>query len=132
MTQKQTQQSNTAEEIKLTVLKYCTDILSGVIPSGLPLRNAVSRFKRDILETGENTWVMNWELVVNVVKFIAKLKHFTGIHAKKPFVLMPWQLFIVANLYGFIMPDGTRRFQTAYLEMARKQGKTALVAALSL
>jgi phage terminase large subunit-like protein len=41
-------------------------------------------------------------------------------------------LFIIANLYGWYHKDGTRRFQTAYVEVARKNGKTALVAALAL
>lgn len=45
----------------------------------------------------------------------------------------PGEQFIIANLYGFYW-KGTekRRFQTAYIEVARKNGKTAFVAALGL
>lgn len=108
---------------------YCQDVISGVIPSGVHLRNAVTRFSSDIASL---KWHFDEAKVNKVIKFIAKLKHFTGKHVKQHFVLEPWQVFIIANLYGFYNEDGTRRFQTCYLEMARKQGKTALVAALSL
>lgn len=111
--------------------KYCDDILTGVIPSGLLLKKAVERYRRDIAVAGSNTWNFREDKVKKVVESIATLKHFTGSCNGKPFILEPWQLFIIANLYGFYTPDGNRRFQTAYLEMARKQGKTALVAALA-
>jgi phage terminase large subunit-like protein len=115
-----------------TVMTYTEDILSGKIPSGIHLKNAVSRFIADLHKDEENGWYFSESSFVKVVNFIHKLKHFTGEHSGKRFELQPWQLFIIANLYGFINKDGSRRFQTAYLEMARKQGKTALVAALSL
>ena len=108
--------------------KYCDDVLSGKISSGVNLRNSVKRY----LEDRKNGWVWREDKVEKVVKFIHKLKHFTGKHAGKHFELKPWQAFIIANLYGFYNKDGSRRFQTAYLEMARKQGKTALVSALAL
>lgn len=111
------------------VYKYCDDILSGQLLSGIHTRNAVIRFKKDLLRTD---LVFNPIAATKVIDFIAQLKHFTGSHVNKPFILTPWQQFIVANLYGFYNLDGTRRFQTAYLEMARKQGKTALVAALAI
>jgi len=116
------------------VNNYCEDILSGKIPSGLHTRNAVERFLGDLksIKDDSNRWYFDEGAVEQVVTFISKLKHFAGKYAGKPFILEPWQLFIVANLYGFYNLDGTRRFQTAYLEMARKQGKTALVAALAL
>jgi len=107
--------------------KYCDDVLSGAIPSGMNLRNAVKRY----LEDRKNGWKWREDKVEEVVKFIHKLKHFTGSYANKAFKLRPWQSFIVANIYGFYNKSGSRRFQTAYLEMARKQGKTALWAALA-
>jgi len=109
--------------------QYITDIQSGTIPSGVHLRNAVTRFTSDLKS---DKWTFDEAAVNKVIKFISKLKHFTGRHAGKYFVLEPWQVFIIANIYGFYNPDGSRRFQTCYLEMSRKQGKTALAAALSL
>jgi len=112
--------------------QYCNDVKSGIIPAGLHLKNAIIRFQQDMLNLDENGWLYREESVNKVIDFIGKLKHFTGKYAGKSFKLEPWQVFIVANLYGFYNFDGSRRFQTAYLEMARKQGKTALVAALAL
>ena len=108
---------------------YCSDVLNDRIPSGIHLKNAVTRFNNDY---DNPKWHFDEKAVNKVIKFIAKLKHFTGRHAGKHFILQPWQVFIIANLYGFYRDNGSRRFRTAYLEMARKQGKTALVAALSL
>lgn len=107
--------------------KYVDDVLTGNIPSGIHLRNACKRY----LEDRKNGWVWKEDEVEKVVKFIHKARHFTGRYVDKPFKLEPWQQFIIANLYGFYNKDGARRFQTAYLEMARKQGKTALAAILA-
>ena len=71
--------------------------------------------------------------VQQILTFISQLKHFTGKHSGKHFRLEAWQLFIIANIYGFYWA-GTeqRRFQTVYIEVGRKNGKTALAAALAL
>ena len=110
--------------------KYCSDVTSGRIACGINERNAVKRFISDM--TGRKKWDFREYAVLKVVDFVAQLKHFEGVHAGSPFLLEPWQLFIIANLYGFYGSDGFRRFQTAYIEVARKNGKTALVAAISL
>lgn len=75
----------------------------------------------------------NAKAVDKVVHFISKLKHFTGNHNGKPFTLQPWQFFIICSIYGFYRKeDDTRLVRNAYIEVARKNGKTALVAALCL
>ena len=57
------------------------------------------------------------------VSFIQCLKHTKGIWAGKPFELMPWQEQIVRDLFGVIKPNGYRQFNTAYVEISKKQGK---------
>jgi len=112
------------------VEKYCQDINSGKIPSGIHVRNAVKRFQEDLKR---NDFEFKTHTADVVIDFISQLKHFTGKHDGNPFVLEPWQQFIIANLYGFYWKgSGQRRFQTAYIEVARKNGKTALSAALGL
>lgn len=49
-----------------------------------------------------------------------------------PFILQPWQKFIVESLFGWKREDGTRRFRTAYIEVPRKNGKTELAAGIAL
>ena len=66
-------------------------------------------------------------------KFISKLKHFTGAHNGKPFELLPYQLWIVANIFGFYHKETDKRVVNyAYIELARKNGKTAFIGAILL
>ena len=67
-----------------------------------------------------------------VVQFINQLRHTKGEWYNKPFQLLPWQENIIRNLFGIIKPNGYRQLTTAYVEIAKKQGKTELGAALAL
>lgn len=64
--------------------------------------------------------------------FFAFLRHSKGEWAREPLVLEPWQAFYVATLFGWLRADGTRRFRSSYLEVARKNGKSTLAAGLGL
>jgi len=67
------------------------------------------------------------------VNFISKLRHYKGKDNKKPFKLLPYQLWIVASIFGFYHKDTEKRvIKYVYCELARKQGKTALMAAICL
>jgi len=103
--------------------EYISDINTGKIASGVHVKNAVKRFEADYLR---DDLEFREDKVQRVIEVISKLKHFTGKHKGKVFMPEPWQLFITANLYGFYF-KGTnqRRFQNAYIEIARKNGKTA-------
>jgi len=46
--------------------------------------------------------------------------------------LAPWQRFWLATLFGWKRADGTRRFRTSYLEVARKNGKSTMLAGVGL
>lgn len=67
--------------------------------------------------------------------FIHKLPHTKGKWAQKrqKIKLSPWQLFIVASIFGWRRKkDGYRRFRDIYLEIPRKNGKSVLAAAIGL
>ncbi len=49
-----------------------------------------------------------------------------------PFVLQPWQKFIVGSLFGWKGPDGFRRFRTAYCEVGKGAGKSPMAAGVGL
>lgn len=55
-----------------------------------------------------------------------------GERAAQTFKLLEWQRAFVGNLYGWLRPDGTRRYRQAHLLVPRKAGKTELAAALAL
>jgi phage terminase large subunit-like protein len=58
--------------------------------------------------------------------------HSKGEWAGMPFVLLDWQRDWIMRLYGWRRLDGTRRFRSAYLEVAKKNGKSTLIAGLTL
>lgn len=109
---------------------YAVKVCSGEIVVGELVKLSAIRFLKDLerpdLEFRE-------EKVEHAINFISTLKHYTGSHAGKPFILQPWQSFIVANIVGFYYKDsGLRKYTSSYIEVSRKQGKTALAAALCL
>lgn len=50
--------------------------------------------------------------------------------AGQPFELQPWQAAIVANLFGWKRPDGTRRYRESFIFVPRKNGKTPFCAGI--
>ncbi|HUU97157.1 MAG TPA: terminase TerL endonuclease subunit [Phycisphaerae bacterium] len=70
---------------------------------------------------------------LRVVNFCHKfLRHYKGRWAGKRFELLDWQRDAVMQLYGWKRSDGSRRFRTAFIEIAKKNGKTTFGAALAL
>ena len=73
------------------------------------------------------------ERVERVINFISHLRHFTGQHNGKHFELLPYQLWIISSIFGFYHKGTDKRVTNyCYIELARKQGKTALAAAICL
>lgn len=64
--------------------------------------------------------------------FPACLKHTKGERAGQPFALEPWQQAIIANLFGWIKPNGCRRYRELNLWVPRKNGKSTLAAGIAL
>lgn len=110
-------------------MQYAEDVLSGSINAGTLIKLACHRFLDDL---NREDLVFNEERANHVKKFIGLFHHYTGKFDKKQFTLLPWQHLFIENLYGFYWLDGRRRFNSAYLQLARKGGKTQLSAALCL
>jgi len=66
------------------------------------------------------------------VSFIEALCHTKGTWAGKPFDLIDWQERIIRDVFGTLKPDGYRQFNTAYVEIPKKMGKSELAAAIAL
>ena len=66
------------------------------------------------------------------VAFIESLCHTKGTWAGKRFELMNWQEQIIRDLFGILKPNGYRQFNTAYIEIPKKNGKSELAAAVAL
>ena len=66
------------------------------------------------------------------VKFIECLCHTKGKWAGQKFELIDWQEQIIRDLFGILKPNGYRQFNTAYVEIPKKMGKSELAAAIAL
>ena len=66
------------------------------------------------------------------VMFIESLCHTKGTWARKPFELIDWQEQIIRDIFGVLKPNGYRQFNTAYIEIPKKNGKSELAAAVAL
>ena len=66
------------------------------------------------------------------VSFIEALAHTKGSWAGKPFELIDWQEQIIRDVFGILKPNGYRQFNTAYVEIPKKMGKSELAAAIAL
>jgi len=72
------------------------------------------------------------EKAERVVTFINNLKHTKGVWRGVPFDLLPWQDKIVRDIFGTVKEDGYRQYNTAYVEIPKKNGKSELAAAIAL
>lgn len=66
------------------------------------------------------------------VKFINNLKHTKGVWHGVPFDLLPWQDKIIRDIFGTVKEDGYRQYNTAYIEIPKKNGKSEIAAAVAL
>ena len=93
---------------------------------------AVRRYYSDLEMALDKGWYFDRKAAQRAINFIEKLKHTKGQWAGQRFKLEAWQQFIIWNIFGWKKADGTRRFRYAYVEIARKNGKTALSAGIGL
>lgn len=115
---------------KKKYIQYAEDVLSGKIVTGHYIKLAAERFFRLMYD---GRYEFREDKVEQVCEFISIIHHYTGKHAGKPFILEAWQEWIVASMYGFYLKGTNERLvQSAYIEMARKQGKSAFASALCL
>ena len=72
------------------------------------------------------------DLAAERIAFFEEVLHLNGgDYEGKPFILLPWQAFIVGSLQGWRCADAdgeTRRFRVAYVETGKGSGKSPLAA----
>lgn len=66
------------------------------------------------------------------VEFINCLKHTKGRWRGQPFELLPWQEKIIWDVFGTVKENGYRQYNTAYVEIPKKNGKSELAAGVAL
>ena len=79
-----------------------------------------------------NGQLFNPTLAERAITFINMLKHTKGSWYGQNFNLLPWQQNIITDVFGTVKENGYRQYNTAYIEIPKKQGKSELAAAVAL
>ena len=119
------------DEYKDDAYKYCVMVLSGTFTTCKDTRLACVRHLKDIKRSIENEdfpYVYKPKRAKKVIKFMESLPDTKGKFHK----LALFQKFIVANVRGWFTDDDFLRFNKAFISMSRKQGKSIMVAGLTL
>ena len=125
-----------AKHYKQTAIQYADDVVAGRIIIGEDVVNACRRFQLDLQREDIELRMRDPDLAINIMQTMLVHRQGEALDGTpmmgKPFILEPFQIFIVVNLLGWYY-TGTqvRRFKEAFIELARKNGKTSLIAALA-
>ena len=128
-----------AEEIKVPslverLLNYCDDILEGNIKACKKHRNAVQRFYNDLakIENEEYEYYFDVDELEDFYEWASMFKHTKGKLAGKFIELTDFQLFLCANIFCWKEKEtGLRRFRKVYIQLARKNAKSQLLALIA-
>jgi len=132
-------------------IRYAERVVAGDVIACEYVRLACQRFLDD-LKNGEARGIFFSEpRAQHILNFYKFIPHVKGAQAGQPIDLMDWHIFILINIYGFVIPlvneetgdvvlrnDGSgrpvmvRRFRTAYNEVARKNAKSTLSSGVGL
>lgn len=123
------------------VTQYAQDVTEGREVAGPLVRLACERHLRDLVDGPKRGLAWRWTLEDGsaprgtgkyVADFFASQLKLSVDNVLVPFVLAPPLLFIVGSLFGWMGPDGFRRFRIAYVEVAKGNAKTTLGGGLGL
>lgn len=113
---------------------YVEDVLAGKIPTCKWVKAACQRQKNDLSRwKGKNAqYRFDVEKASRVCEFIELLPHIKGPLAGQCIKLEPWQVFILTTVFGWVKPDGKRRFRRGYTEVPRGNAKSTLSSGIGL
>jgi phage terminase large subunit-like protein len=121
------------------VTQYALDVIAGRYVAGQLVRKACQRHITDLASAHERG--LRWDAAAaeKAIAFFLLLRHYKGEWGPRPghlegdqIRLEPWQMFIVGALFGWKRADGTRRFRSVYVEVAKKNGKTLIAAGIAI
>lgn len=116
--------------------QYARDVITGKIVACQFVILACERHLHDLEHAQKRGFYFDPEAPKKVLRFIGLLRHSKGKWGRQGgdlFTLEPWEQFIIWVAFGWKRSsNGMRRFRTIWLEVARKNGKSTLGAALGL
>ena len=132
-------------------IRYAERVVAGEIIACEYVRLACQRFLDDLAHGEERGIFFSEPRAQHILNFYNFVPHVKGALAGQPIELMDWHVFILINIFGFVIPlvneetgeivlrkDGSgrpvmvRRFRTADVEVARKNAKSTLCSGVGL
>jgi len=118
-----------------TAKQYARDITTGKIPAGRYIKLACQRHLDDLEWQDDDSFKFRFDekAGARVCQFVELMPHTKGKWAaeRKTLILEPWQIFLVMVGFGWKRKrDNLRRFRKILLLVPRKNGKSALAAAI--
>ena len=108
------------EDVCYTYRQYNDDILSGKIASCKSIYLACKRFESWMSRTDI---YFDEECVQQKIRIISKLRHYTGKHNGKRFMLLPWQQWCIANIFGWkYVSNNSRVTKNVFIMISRLAG----------
>lgn len=130
-------------------IDYANSVVNGDIVAGKLTILACKRFLND-LDNGEQRGIyFDYSRAQHILDFYTFVPHVKGDLTGKIVTLMDWHVFILINLFGFVVPlideltghqklddynnpRFVRRYRTAYNEVARKNAKSFIGSGIGL
>lgn len=121
---------------KAVAVDYAKSVTAGKTIAGEEIKAACQRFLDDMKRDDLEIRTKDPDIAISIME--KTLVHAQGEDLDgvpllgRPFILQPWQVFIVYNLLGFwYKGTNQRRYREAFIEVPRKNGKTSFMAALA-
>lgn len=115
---------------------YAERVTSGEQIAGADIVNACKRFQEDLKREDLEVRTREADAACSIMEGLFVHRKGEAIDGTpllgKPFILEDWEIFIIYNLLAmFYKGTNERRYKEAFIMLARKNGKTSFIAALS-
>lgn len=114
--------------------QYALDVVAGLRVVGRTEYAACQRHLRDLerAESDDFPWRFDEAKANRIYTWFTFCKHVEGPLAGTPIELLPFQKFDLGCIFGWVYKEsGLRRFEKAYIQEARKNAKTTILAGVA-
>lgn len=113
--------------------RWAFDVIESKIVAGEFVRATCERHVRDLRNGHERGLIWNPEKAQHALNFPPSCLSITaGMAEGQPFELLPWHIFVVGSLFGWMKESGRLRFRRGWIETGKGQAKSPLMAAIGL
>ncbi|SFA55556.1 Phage terminase-like protein, large subunit, contains N-terminal HTH domain [Parageobacillus thermantarcticus] len=121
-------------ELIARIVRYAEDIVDGRITACKKHKQACERFLKEIelIPNDDYPYYFDGDELYRFYRWARMFKHTKGVLAGQPIELTDFQLFVVGNIFCWKRKENDlRRFRKAYIQLARKNAKSQLLALIA-